>query len=277
MNPVDVIRVCLHYRKKFGRFPNLIRPRTFNEKVTVHKLTWRSPLLGVFVDKVRAKEFVAEHFGADLVTPSYYTGDSLPPRAERNWPLPYVIKPNHGSGKNIFVRTEADLDWDVIEARLARAMRHPHGVKNGEWAYTQVKPKVLVEPFLGENGVTPIEFKFNTFGGRVAYVGVTTDRYGDIHMQTYDPEWQPYPVTFATAKVLPPIPPPADLPRMLLIAEEFGKRLPQCRIDFYEIDGRARFGEITIYSGAGITPVTPPEYDRILGDLIPDGPPADTW
>ena len=270
-------RIFWLYFRKFGRLPDIGHPETFNEKVTVHKLTWRSPLLVTFVDKVRAKEFIAEHFGADLVTPNLFVGDWLPPRAERNWPLPYIVKVNHSSGTNILVRTEAERVWDRIEKRLRHRLPRPHGRHTGEWAYSQVTPKVLVEPFIGTGGRTPLEFKLNVFGGRVAYVGVTADRYGDIAMMSYDRDWQPYPMTFAQTKVLPPIPPPADLPRMIEIAEEFGKRLPQCRIDFYEVDGRARFGEITIYSGAGMTPLSPPEYDRILGDLIPDVPPADTW
>lgn len=148
------------------------------------------------------------------------------------------------------MRTEAERDWDRIEARIEHLIPRPHGRHTGEWAYSQVPPKVLVEPFTGDAGVTPIEFKLNTFGGRVVYIGVTADRYGDIRMQCYDRDWAPFPMTFADTPVLPPIPPPADLQRMIDIAEAFGKRLPQCRIDFYEVDGRARFGDMMIYSVA---------------------------
>jgi len=64
---------------------------------------------------------------------------------------------------------------------------------------------------------------------------------------------------------------------MIAIAEEIGKRLPFCRVDFYELDGKARFGEITIYANSGLAAFDPPEYDRILGDLFPAGKPADAW
>lgn len=68
------------YRRRFGHYPNLLFPRTFTEKMQVAKLTWCSPLRPLFIDKIEAKQFVAQHFGADLVTPSLYAGYRLPPR-----------------------------------------------------------------------------------------------------------------------------------------------------------------------------------------------------
>ena len=64
---------------------------------------------------------------------------------------------------------------------------------------------------------------------------------------------------------------------MVAIAEEIGKRLPFCRVDFYEVDGKARFGEVTIYANSGLSRPRPPEYDRIFGDLFPKGRPANSW
>jgi hypothetical protein len=275
---VDAINAMRMYRHKFARFPNLLFPKTFNEKVVVAKLTWRSPLLPLFVDKVLAKQFVAEHFGADLITPNLYVGDWLPPREQRNWPMPYVIKPNHASGANIFVRNEAERDWDRIEERLRLSLSRQYGRRLGEWAYRDVPRKVLVEPFVGKNGVTPLEYKFHTYGGRVGFITLTRDRYGEARALNFDRDWNVVPLQFGMTPAAAPSEPPADLHRMIDMAEAFGRRLPICRIDFYHIDGRARFGEITIYSGSGITPMTPPEFDRKLGDMIPRNfRPADHW
>ena len=265
------------YRHKFGRFPNLLAPRTYNEKMQLAKLTWRSPLLPVFVDKVRAKAFVAEHFGADLVTPNLYVGDNLPPRAERNWPLPYVIKVNHACKTNIFVRSQADIDWDAIEAKIDRWLARAYGRRMGEWAYSLVPRKVLVEPFLGDPATTPAEFKFTTLGGKVALISATTDRYGQRRAGHYDPEWRKLPVYFSPRPEPLDTPPPPQFERLKHIAEAFGERLPQVRLDFFVVDGQPRFSEITLYSGSGLAPIEPVEFDRELGDLWPRGKPADHW
>lgn len=264
------------YRRRFGHYPNLLFPRTFTEKMQVAKLTWRSALLPLFIDKIEAKQFVAQHFGADLVTPSLYAGDRLPPREARDWPLPFVVKPSHWSGGNFFVRTEQDRDWDRIEPELDGMLARHYGVGMGEWAYGEIRPRVLVEPFLGTDGPPP-DFKLYTFGGRVAYFSLTEGRLSELRYAVYDRDWIQVPVKVATGPVLPPRRPPAELDRMIAIAEEIGKRLPFCRVDFYEVDGKARFGEITVYANSGLAAFDPPGYDRIFGDLFPSGQPARRW
>lgn len=273
---VDALGLMRRYRRKFGRFPNLLSPRTFTEKMQVAKLTWRSPLLPMFIDKIEAKRFMAERFGADLVTPNLYAGDRLPPREARDWPLPYVIKPSHWSGGNIFVRTEQDRDWDQIEAQLERVLNRNYGGSLAEWGYGEVRPRVLVEPFLG-SGIPPTDFKLYTFGGRVAYFSLTTGRLAELSYAVYDRDWNKLPVKLVAGPVSAPCAPPAELERMVAIAEEIGKRLPFCRVDFYDIEGKARFGEITIYANSGLSVFDPPEYDRIFGDLFPGGRPANQW
>ncbi len=273
---VDAIHCMRLYRHKFRRFPNLIRPQSFNEKMQVAKLTWRSPLLPILVDKVRAKALLADAYGAELVTPNLYVGDWLPPRAERNWPFPYVIKPNHSCGANIYVHGPQDADWDAIESRLEREMQRIPGSRLGEWAYREVPRKVLVEPFLGD-GPTLKELKFFVFGGRVAYVNNIEDRFGTYRSCVYDREWMPQTWSIAWDKPEGRRERPAEFELMVRVAEDIGRRLPFVRVDFYDLHGRARFGEITIYSGSGLHPFQTPEIDRHLGELWPKGKPADRW
>jgi hypothetical protein len=273
---VDLFHIMKKYRKKFGRYPNLFAPVTFSEKIQVAKLTWRSPLLPMFIDKVGVKQLIADNFGADIVTPTLYSGDRLPPREARNWPIPYVIKPNHSTAENIFVLTPEDADWDKIEAKLEISLGRAYGIRLGEWAYRKVKPQVLVEPFLGD-GVPPTDFKLYTFGGRVEFISLTDDRYSDRKAAVYDRQWNRVPVKLSPSSDAPDREPPVDFARMISVAEEIGKRMPFCRVDFYEIDGKARFGEVTIYSNSGLKPFDPPEYDRIFGDLFPPGKPAQSW
>lgn len=273
---IDLVNIMRLYRRKLGRFPNLLRPRLFTEKVQLAKLLWRSPLLPLFTDKVLVKAFIADKFGADLVTPNLFAGEWLPPREDRNWPLPLVIKTNHASGGVIVVRTEADRDWNVIEVKLRKALGRVYGDRKGEWPYREVKPQVLVEPFLGD-GDPPTDYKFYTFGGRVAFVSVAHGRFRALQYAVYDRDWKVLPLMMAKGRPLPASDPPASLSRMVEVAEEVGKRLPFCRVDFYDIGGQARFGEITLFPSSGFTPPDPPEYDRVMGDLFPKGRAAYTW
>lgn len=46
------------------------------------------------------------------------------------------------------------------------------------------------------------------------------------------------------------------------------KNIPHVRVDFYNINGRIYFGEMTFYHSAGVAPVKPKKWERILGDWI---------
>src|ERR1700761_8828670 len=96
----DTIHLTLEFHAKLGYWPNLWRPKTFNEKLLRRKIKERDPYFSTLVDKLAVKDVVAGLVGDDWVTPTLWRGFSLPPRSLRSWPKPYVIKANHGSGYN---------------------------------------------------------------------------------------------------------------------------------------------------------------------------------
>ena len=62
-------------------------------------------------------------------------------------------------------------------------------------------------------------------------------------------------------------PAPINLESMLASAEEIARPFDFARVDFYEIDGKPKFGEITFYPGSGLDPFDPPELDAEFGAL----------
>ena len=61
--------------------------------------------------------------------------------------------------------------------------------------------------------------------------------------------------------------PPASLHRMLEAAERIAAEFDFARVDFYEVDGQPRFGEVTFYPGSGLDPFDPPQLDLAMGAL----------
>jgi hypothetical protein len=59
---------------------------------------------------------------------------------------------------------------------------------------------------------------------------------------------------------------------MIAGAEVLARGFPFVRVDFYEIDGRPRFGEMTFYPQSGNFRM-PREYDLQVGAMWPDGLP----
>jgi len=190
---MDRLMIRYHYLRTVGCLPNLDNPASFTEKVQVAKLKWRSPRMVLLADKVEAKKVVAGQLGHEWVTPTLYAGPNLPPRSERRWPVPYVIKCNHRSGGNHFVH-RPDPDWPKIERQIARQLARPYGRRLVEWAYTRITPQVLVEPFIG-SGDAPPDYKLFLFGGKFAFTAMNWNRFGPggVQRATFDRDWKRLP------------------------------------------------------------------------------------
>src|SRR4051812_11174448 len=134
------------YRQHYGAYPNLLNPKTFNEKILWRKLFDRDPLIPIFSDKVRAKSAVGELIGYEHVVPTLWVGDRLDETAINRFDPPYVLKCNHGSGWNVFIRRGSELS--AAAERINRWLAQDFSSLHGEWGYKDIPRKVLVEPLL---------------------------------------------------------------------------------------------------------------------------------
>ncbi|WP_275265952.1 ATP-grasp fold amidoligase family protein [Sphingomonas solaris] len=125
-------------------------------------------------------------------------------------------------------------------------------------------------PFVGEGPALPIDYKLFVFHGRVEAIQVHLDRETGHHWTVYDRQW--HRLSNKPARI--DRGPPAALARMIEGAETLGKDFDFVRIDFYDVGGIPRFGEMTFYPGSGLDPVDPPTLDREFGRLWRIGEPS---
>lgn len=62
--------------------------------------------------------------------------------------------------------------------------------------------------------------------------------------------------------------PPPNYKSMLELAAKLSKGIPQVRVDFYNINGKIYFGELTFFHWSGLVPFEPKKYDEIFGSYI---------
>ncbi|HVF95041.1 MAG TPA: ATP-grasp fold amidoligase family protein [Sphingomonas sp.] len=251
-------RVQVTHTWRHGRPAQLRRPQLFNELVQHRKLFDRDPRFPLFADKVAVKPIVAATLGREWVTPTLWQGSRLPQRA--CWPAPFVVKARHGCGQHAFVRSE-DVDWSEIRRRAHGWTRERYGIWLDEWLYGQIERGLLVEQFIGEDGALPIDYKIFVFGGRAAFVQVHLSREHHHRWIVLDTDWRPV----SRDDDAPPR--PRSLPAMLAAAETLSEGFDFVRIDFYEVAGTPRFGEMTFYPGSGLDPFDPIELDATMGRL----------
>lgn len=253
------LRVALLYLARHHRLVRYHRPVRFTDWIQWRKLYDHNPRMPLLADKLAVKAHVAAELGSEWVTPTLFHGRSLP--AAPAWKPPIAVKSRHGSNQNAFVRTGSE-DWEAIRAAARQWVSKPYGTLLDEWLYRHVPPGVLVEPFIGTDGILPIDYKIYVFGGRAACVKVDRNREQGHWRAIYDLEWRPI---WAPAGWRHP-PPPASLEAMIEAAERLGAGFDFARVDFYEIAGRPRFGEITFYPGSGLSRL-PDSLDYWLGSL----------
>jgi hypothetical protein len=223
------------------------------------------------VDKIAAKEEMASRFGVDFVIRTLAIFNTAAEIDFGALTYPCVVKPNHASGFNVFLR-ERPANESEVRRRLGRLLRYRHERASEEWAYSQIAPRLLVEPWVVESGIEGsmhglIDYKFHTFGGRVFAIQVDVDRYTNHRRSFFDLSWTPMQFELLYPKASHPIPAPVTLKEMLHYAGKIGEGFAYVRVDLYEVEGKVKFGEATFYPGAGLEVFNPPEFDALFGAL----------
>lgn len=253
------------YRARHGRWPDLVRPRRFTEWVQWRKLHDRCPDRARLTDKRHAKAVAASMLGQDMVVPTLWFGRALP--LEAPWPMPFLVKPNHGCGKYAVIRNDAD--WRRVRALAPRWVARRYGTMLGEHQYRTAEPGLIVEPFLNTPDPLPLDYKIYVFGGRAAMIQLHEGRGGRDHRWTqFDLGWRPLSLQRSNRAA------PASLAAMFAAAEKLGAGHDFLRVDFYEVDGRPLFGEFALFPGSGLDPFDPVELDHWLGELWSAGRPV---
>lgn len=261
------IALRLQYLKNHKRLPNLKAPSTFTEKVVASRLNGDDPLIPRMIDKVLVKEFVADVLGANWVTPTVFSGPSLPIKRPPEWGSNFVVKSTFGTGHVEFVTP--DTDWDRVRTIsadwIAKGQRWPFT----HWPYTAMQWRLLVEQRIApENSDVPVDFKFFVFGGRAEFVQVDVNRFSGHLRSFHNREWER--LNFRT-KYAPtgPVPRPQFLDEMLAGVELLAGDFPFVRVDLYETASGPRFGEMTFFPEGGMLPFSPASMDADFGGLWP--------
>lgn len=259
--------VTVQFLRAHRTFPNLRQPRTLNEKIQFRKLFVTDPRFSLYADKVKVKEVVADLLGPEYVIPTLWHGKRLPLVGERTWPVPFVMKSNHASGWNSFVRNESEKDWRKLEADFDRYISTPWNPWANEPWYNDIERQVLIEPIIGDPVAGLNDYKFFTFDGKVKSIQVDLDRFTDHTRNYFDADWNLQEFGVLLRRTNAVVPKPRYLREMVAAVEKLGASFDFARIDFYELDSGPKFGEMTFSPGSGMEPFTPSRYDRVLGDF----------
>lgn len=269
----------LWYKRVTKEDLNLDNPQTFNEKIQWLKLYDSTALKSRLTDKYEVRKWIAEKIGENYLIPLLGVWDNFDDIDFSMLPNQFVLKANHGSGWNIIVKDKQKLN--LVEARhtFNKWMTTNFAVKQSlELHYGPIIPKIIAEQYIQDIDGQLNDYKVLCFNGKPTFIWVDLDRFTDHRRNIYDLNWNLMPFSVGYPQTPRNIQAPKNLDEMIHLAEILCQGFAHVRVDFYDVNGKIYFGEMTFTSGNGGETFTPKEYGKALGDLItlPDPSPFPT-
>lgn len=265
------------WKNEFGHKVDWKNPRDINEKIQWLMCYGDTSLWSDLSDKIKVKEFLESRGYGDLVVPTLGVWkrakdidyDALPER--------FVLKCNHDSGSTHIIDKKKGFDKEAINKDLDKHLKVKFGYVNGETYYNRIKSRILAEEYLEAKNEdfssSAIDYKVWCFDGKPYSVWACYSRSAECaYVNIYDLDWNVHPeysvFTDHYRNGEGKVPKPKTFDHMMTVAADLSKGFPEVRVDFYEIDGRLYFGEMTFATLAGKINFYTPEYLKELGDHV---------
>ena len=259
------------FKQMMGREPDLENPKRLTDKLEWLKAYDSTFLKTYCADKILVRDYVKEKLGKDISIPLLGTYDKFDDIDFNKLPKDYVMKTNHGSHTNIIVRNS--------QINKANAKRQFNEWLSKDWSwwgyemhYVPIKRRILIEPFMSDGNPDLIDYKFICFNGKPTYCQVIADRHSaKKHLNWYDMNWEPcknisrkdFPANYNLKH---------EVPKTFEEMKEYAAKLSEdfkfVRVDFYEINRKVYFGELTFIPGAAYIKYTDDKVDFMLGEML---------
>lgn len=256
-----------------GKHLHLHNPKRFNEKIQWIKLYYRRNIMTQLADKYAVREWIKDTIGEEYLIPLLGVYDSFDEIDFDKLPNEFVLKCNHDCDSVIVVKDKSSLDVDAAREKLSSCLSRNYYYFAQEWVYKNIPPKIVIEKLLKDNTTDKIkDYKFFCFNGepRIIYVSlndVIID--GKYAIDYYDINFDKLPITHRThpnSNVT--LSKPFCLNKMVELASALSKEFPFVRVDFYEVNRKIYFGEMTFYPTGGFGDLKPDKWNDILGSWL---------
>ncbi len=258
------------FKKYTGREVVLDAPVKYNDKLQWLKLYWRDPKATLCADKYEVRKIVEDTIGAQYLNELIAVYDKVEDIDLDQLPDSFVLKGNHGSGFNIICKHKKDLDWPKAKKLMRHWLKRNYHWSKREWVYKDIKPRIVCEKYLEEMDVGELrDYKIFCFNGEPKVIEVDFDRFVAHKRNIYDLDWH-----LLEGEIKYPRDPnyiiekPDKLEEMLDLSRILAQGFPHVRVDFYIVEDRLYFGELTFFHESGTGAFRPEAFEIEMGNWI---------
>lgn len=259
------------YLLRTGKVLNLKNPQDLNEKMFWLSRYWRNPLITLCSDKYKVRQFLEEKGCGDILNEQYGVYDRSEDIDFEKLPDKFVLKCNHGSRMNLIVEDKNKLNIPETIATLNKWVKFQYG-RGTEWQYKAIEPKILAEKYLESQDGKMIEYQIFCFNGKPMFFLVRNDlRKSEVdkasieYAVSYTMDWKRVYMRKDEEQFNFELPKPANYEKMIEYAKRLSEGFPQVRVDYYEIDDKLVFGELTFSSNGSVQSNYKDDYIKSLG------------
>ena len=252
-----------------GKSLDFEHPQTFNEKLQWLKLYDRKSEYTVMVDKYKVREYIKNKIGEEYLIPLIGVWDDPDDIDFDALPDKFVLKCNHNSGLGMCIcKDKSNLDIKKVKNELRRGLAQDYYLTGREWPYKNVPRRIIAEQYMAEELRDYKQLFFESaprmtlvYSERFTKEGVKEDFYDEVWNHLNIPKTTHGEAVFSIQR-------PKQYELMKRLVENFSEKMSFARIDFYEINEKVYFGEISFSPEDGFEAFTPEEWNLKLGEWV---------
>ena len=270
--------VRMRYFARFHKFLNLKNPKTLNEKILYLSLCTDASQWTQYADKYRVREYIKTKGFEDTLVKLYGKWENVDDCDFSTLPDSFVLKCNHGSGDVVIVHDKRCVDEKLIKDKFRKELSKPYGALEGGLHYMRIKPCLIAEELLDTkkqdiDSTSLIDYKVWCFNGKPRYIWTCSNRTKQgMDNCLFDTQWNDcskylmYNHHYRKPSHL--LPKPIELDRLLDIADKLATPFPVLRCDFYIVNNKIYFGEMTFTSNGGMMINYTTDFQIMCGNEI---------
>ena len=270
------------YLVKTGQKLNLRHPKTLNEKIQWIKLFDNKQQKSELTDKVLVRNWVREEIGDEYLKPVLWIGDKFNDIPFDSLPISLIVKCNHGCKWQFIIKNKQEFLnkkdlFNSAKMYMENWLKQSFfGWSDFETQYINIKPKIIIEPLLVENGNEyPLEIEVWCFNGRAKIIQKCrninkNNEFSHRQISSFDENFNQNDIKFYETNEL--IRSEADeiLNQAKELSEKLAKDFKLVRVDWMIYENKLYFAEMTFtpHSGFIFFPEHHNELQLKLGKML---------
>ena len=267
-----VLNTKARYRSVYKKKLDLKHPSTFSEKLLWLKLYkyLDDPLVIQCADKYRVREYVKQCGLEEILNTLYGVYSSAREIPWNTLPDSFVLKWNFGATMNVVVKDKRKLDIPTTIEQIDKWSKVKYWLSHSEMQYKKTEKKLICEKFLQDDGSPDVipDYKVYCFHGNPKAIFVMHDRGHGIKSEFFDTNWNQLDNTGKYQKPEHTTKKPLCFDQMMEASRKLSAPFPFVRCDYYVVNGKLYFGELTFTPAGGLYASTTKIDGKDMSELL---------